>query len=59
MHVSEKLCWPGAGWEWQSLSNPDEWWAYVKHVDYVLLGSTLIETALSLFTAHSLRNEKR
>lgn len=59
MHVSEQVCRPGAGQEWQSLSNRDEWWAYVKHVDNVLLGSTLIETALGLFTANSLGNEKR
>lgn len=59
MHVSKRLCWPRACWEWQSLSSPDEWWAYVKHVDNVLLGSTLIETASSLFTANSLGNEKR
>lgn len=59
MDVSEQLWWPGAGREWQSLSRPDEWWAYGKHRDNVPLGSARIETALSPFTAESRGNEKR
>lgn len=59
MDVSEQLRWPGAGREWQSLSRPDEWWAYGKHRDNARLGSARIETALSPFTAQSRGNEKR